>query len=210
MGPFRVLLTTFGFDEGKIIAMMRMLAYDKLVVITGKESLQKKGYKRLLDIESHSPHSMETITVDVFDFMDCFRKVDETIVRYNVPPNEVILNISGGTKVLSDAALFAGFQNGIRTFHCEEEPIEMPVILEFKIKERFTPVQREVLKAIDGPVENKRLEARLTRAGFPLSSVRKAVRELKKLNILGVEVAKNKISLFLRESQEYFRDALAP
>ncbi len=116
LGALRVLLTTFGFDEGKIIATMRMLAYDKLVVITGQDSLQKKGYNRLLEIESSAPNSMETIVVDVFDFMDCFWKVDETIAKYDLPGNEVILNISGGTKVLSDAALLAGFQNGIKNF----------------------------------------------------------------------------------------------
>ncbi|MFQ5883656.1 MAG: DUF6293 family protein [Thermoplasmata archaeon] len=209
LGALRVLLTTFGFDEGKIIATMRMLAYDKLVVITGQDSLQKKGYNRLLEIESGAPNSMETIVVDVFDFMDCFRKVDETIAKYDLPGNEVILNISGGTKVLSDAALLAGFQNGIRTFHCEEDLIELPVIIGFSVTERFTPMQRRLLREMSSPVEVKKLEAKLSKKGYPLSSVQRAVRELKKLDILGVDLSKKGIRLYLKESHQYFREALA-
>ncbi len=188
---------------------MRMLAYDKLVVITGQDSLQKKGYNRLLEIESSAPNSMETIVVDVFDFMDCFRKVDETIAKYDLPGNEVILNISGGTKVLSDAALLAGFQNGIKTFHCEEDLIELPVIIGFSVTERFTPLQRGLLREMSAPVEVKKLEAKLTKKGYPLSSVQRAVRELKKLDILGVDLSKKGIHLYLKESHQYFREALA-
>lgn len=210
MSSIRVLLTTFGFDERKIIAMMRMLAYDKLIVLTGRDSLRKKGYKCLSEIESVSPYDMETVVVDVFDFMDCLRKVNEVISMYNVQKNEVTLNISGGTKVLSDAALLAGFQNGVRTVHCEETPIELPVIRGFKVREMFTPMQKKVLLAINGPIENEKLEEKLTDEGNPLASVRKAIRELKRLDILGVNVVEKRILLFLKESQEYFRDALSP
>jgi hypothetical protein len=204
----RILIATFGFDDKKILSAMRMLAYDKLVLVTGKDSLERDSYKRLEEIESGGPNGMETVVVDVFDFMDCLRGIDEAIDKYSKHDAEVILNFSGGTKVLSDAALLASFQKGVKSYHCEEELIELPVIIRLPIEERLTDMQREVIMKMKGRVENKELERMLVDEGNPLTSVQKAIRELKKLEMLDVTVENGNIYLSGNESMMYFKDLL--
>lgn len=205
----RILITTFGFDEDKILSAMRMLAYDKLVLVTGKDSLEKDGYKRIVEIESGGKNGIETILVNVFSFMVCLKKIEETIDKYTKKGYEVLLNVSGGTKVLSDAAMFAAFQKGIKSFHCEEECIELPVILGLGMKERLSEMQIDVLNRIEGKVENKDFENMLVGEGHSLASVQKAIRELKSAGILGIDLDRKKILLFVNESHRYLQDRLA-
>jgi hypothetical protein len=205
----RVLITTFGFDDKKIQSAMRMLAYDKLVLVTGEDSLKKDSYKRLQEIESGDLDAMETVVADVFDFTDCLKKVEGAIDRYSKKGVDVIVNFSGGTKVLSDAALLASFQKGVKAYHCDDELIELPTIKDLSIEKRLSEMQMKVILKIDGKIERKELEQMLVEEGNPLSSVQKAVRELKKMELLEVALEDGNIYLSGNESQRYYRDNLA-
>ncbi len=188
---------------------MRMLAYDKLVLVTGKDSLEKEGYKRLQEIESGSPNGMENVIVDVFSFTECLKRIEEVIEKYSGKGNEVLLNVSGGTKVLSDAALFAGFQKGVRSYHCEDECLELPIIVGLGVKERLSELQIEVLRRLDKEVERKSFEKTLVDEGHSLFSVQEAIRKLRTLEILDVEVKKGGLYISINESHRYFKDLLA-
>lgn len=205
----RILITTFGFDDRKIQSAMRMLAYDRLVVVTGEDSLKKDSYERLKEIESGGPEEMETVVADVFDFMDCLEKIEEAIEKYSKTGAEVIVNFSGGTKVLSDAALLASFQKGVKVYHCDDEVIELPTVKGLSTSERLTKMQRKVLMSIEGKVENKEFEQKLVDEGNALSSVQKAIRELKKMELLDVTLENKSIYLSGNESQRYYKDNLA-
>jgi hypothetical protein len=187
---------------------MRMLAYDKLVLITGEDALEKDGYKRLQEIESQSPDGMETVTVDVFNFRDCLEKIRKVIRAYKDKPWDVMLNVSGGTKVLSDAALFAGFEEGVKSFHCEEDCIELPVILDLELRDRLSEMEIEVLMRIERRTDNKDLEDSFTKEGRSLSVVQKAVRRLRDKGLLGVDLKDGGISLFIEESHIGFKELL--
>lgn len=204
----RILITTFGFDDKKIQSAMRMLAYDKLVLVTGEDSLKKDSYKRLQEIESGDLDGMETVVADVFDFMDCLKKVEEAIEKYSSKGLEVIVNFSGGTKVLSDAALLASFQKGVKAYHCDDELIELPSIKGLSTEKRLTEMQMEVILKIDGKIERREFEHMLVEEGNALSSVQKAVRELKKMELLEVTLENENIYLSGNESQRYYRDNL--
>jgi hypothetical protein len=205
----RILITTFGFDDKKIQSAMRMLAYDKLVLVTGEDSLKKESYKRLQEIESGDPDGMETVVADVFDFMDCLKKVEEAIEKYSRRGVDVIVNFSGGTKVLSDAALLASFQKGVKAYHCDDELIELPSVKGMSIENRLTEMQMEVILKIEGKMERREFEQSLVEEGNALSSVQKAVRELKKMELLEVTLENGNIYLSGNESQRYYRDNLA-
>jgi hypothetical protein len=205
----RILITTFGFDDKKIQSAMRMLAYDKLVLVTGKDSVKKDSYRRLQEIESGDPGGMETVVADVFDFMDCLKKVEEAIDKYSGKGVEVIVNFSGGTKVLSDAALLASFQKGVKAYLCDDELIELPSIKGMSIGKRLTEMQIKVILRIDGKMERKEFEQMLVEEGNALSSVQKAIRELKKMELLDVTLEDGNIYLSGNESQRYYRDNLA-
>lgn len=187
---------------------MRMLAYDKLVLITGEDALEKDGYKRLQEIESDGSGGMETVTVDVFRFNDCLDKIRKVIKAYKDKNWEVLLNVSGGTKVLSDAALFAGFEMGVKSFHCDHDCVELPVILDLHLRDRLSEMEVEVLMHIEGRVDNKDLENSFVKEGRSLLAVQKAVRGLRDKGLLGVDVDSGAISLFIKDSHIGFKDLL--
>jgi hypothetical protein len=206
LNPGRILITTFGFDDKKVQSAMRMLAYDRLVVVTGEDSIKKDSYKRLQELESSGPVGMDTVVADVFDFMDCLEKTVETIDKYKRTGTDVIVNFSGGTKVLSDAALLASFQKGVKAYHCDDEIVELPTIEGLTAKERLTRMQRKVILRLKGKVERKEFEQKLVDEGHPISSVQKAIRELKQMEFLDVTVEDGNIYLSGNDTQRYHRD----
>ncbi len=208
MSPTRILITTFGFDDTKIQSAMRMLAYDRLVVVTGEDSLKKDSYKRLQEIESGGTAGMDTVVVNVFDFMDCLKKVREAIDKYSKTGAEVIVNFSGGTKVLSDAALLASFQKGVKAYHCEDQLIELPIIKGLTARERLTEMERKVILKMEGKVERKEFEQMLVEEGNVISSVQKAIRGLKKMEFLDVTVEDGNIYLSGNDIQRYHKENL--
>lgn len=208
MSKTRVLITTFGFDDKKIRSAMRMLAYDRLVVVTGKDSVKKESFKRLEELESGGSKVMDTVITDVFDFMDCLGKTVYTINKYLATGADVMVNISGGTKVLSDAALMASFQLGVKAYHCDDEIIELPTIKGLSTREMLTKMQRTVIMRLNGKVERKEFEQRLTEEGNATSSVQKAIRELKNMELLEVTLEDGNIYLSGNETQRYHRDNL--
>ncbi len=201
-----MLITTFGFDEKKVLSAMRMLVYDKLVLITGEDSLEKDSYKHLVDIDPSSIDGMETVTVNVFSFTECLDKIEKVIDKYVAKKWDVILNVSGGTKVLSPAALLAAFHKGVRAYHCEEECIELPVILNASTEKILGEKHIGVLKKIKGEVERKELEEMLVEEGNTLSWVQSVIRKLNNLGILETRVEDEKLYLSVKESQRYFQD----
>ncbi len=201
-----MLITTFGFDEKKVLSAMRMLVYDKLVLVTGEDSLEKDGYKHLMDIDPGGVDGMQTVIVNVFDFTECLDRIKDMITEYRAKGWKVILNVSGGTKVLSPAALLAAFHEGVRAYHCEEECTELPVILNASTEKILGEEQIEVLKRIEGVVEREELEEMLVEEGHTLSRVQAAIRRLNDLGVLETKVEKEKLYLSVKESQRYFQD----
>lgn len=204
----RILISTFGFDEGKVLETMRVLSYDKLILIVGKDVLDKPGYKKLKEIESKSQEAMMTVTVNVFDFKDCFETVERTIREWNLPPNNVILNISGGTKMLADAALFAGYQCGVEIYHCEEGMVKLPVIRGLSINERFTENQKRLLRSLDDGDTIESIKRKIQDAGMSEQIIRKTIHGLRKMGVIGASLQDGKIRVFWNAGQSWFRTAI--
>ena len=70
-------------------------------------------------------------------------------------------------------------------------------------------MQTNVILKIDGKIERKEFEQMLVRDGNAIFSVQKAIRELKKMELLDVTVEDGYIYLSGNESQRYYRDNLA-
>lgn len=204
----RVLISTYGFDEGKVIAMMSKLAYDKLVLVAGDDVLERESYLRLKRMESLGPNRMETVVVDAKDFRDCLEKVNDAIRRWNVDGNEVILNISGGTVVLADAALLAGYHNGIEIYHVEERTTMLPIIRGMKVADRFTEPQVRLIKALREGDTIPKLTERLGDTGNDEDAVRREIRTLEKLKVISPRLVKGRIELGFMEGQESLKQFL--
>jgi len=197
----KVLVCTFGFDESKVLRAMRGLAYNRLILIAGQDALSKESFRNLVELERRSNGKVETILVDVFDFLDCFNKVNTVLHDLGKRGASVYLNISGGTKVLADAALLAGFQNGVETYHCEEKITKLPVIKGFTIEDRFSKLEQLILRNLsDGDV----LHELITQiGGVSEAGLNAAIRRLVKKGVLEMTLRGGKIYLYFVEGQEY-------
>ena len=201
----KVLISTYGFNERKVVAAMSKLAYDKLVLVAGDDVLETQGYLRLKKMESLGPSKMETVTVDVHDFRDCLDKVDRAIRKWDVEENKVVLNISGGTVILADAALLAGYHNGVEIYHVDEKVTKLPVIKGMKVGDRFTERQTLLIKALEADDTIPRLAERLKSTGIDEQAVRREIRTLSNEGVIGQRLEKGQIRLGFNEGQEWFK-----
>ena len=201
----KVLISTYGFDERKVVAAMSKLAYDKLLLVAGDDVLETQGYLRLKKMESLGPSKMETVTVDVHDFRDCLDKVDRAIRKWDVEENRVVLNISGGTVILADAALLAGYHNGIEIYHVDEKVTKLPVIKGMKVSDRFTERQMLLIKALEADDTIPMLAERLKSTGIDEQAVRREIRMLSNEGVIGQRLEKGQIRLDFNEGQEWFK-----
>jgi len=201
----KVLISTYGFDERKVVAAMSKLAYDKLVLVVGDDVLETQGYLRLKKMESLGPSKMETVAVDVHDFRDCLDKVNQTIRKWDVEENKVVLNISGGTVILADAALLAGYHNGVEIYHVDEKVTKLPVIKGMKISDRFTEPQTLLIKALEANDTIPSLAERLKSTGIDKQAVRREIRTLSNKGVIGQRLEKGQIRLDFNEGQEWFK-----
>jgi hypothetical protein len=187
MAP-RVLISTFGFDETKVLRALRWLPYDRLVLVAGGKSLRKPGLRRLRAAERMGGSPVELVRVDPFDFESCFRGTLVAIERHRKVGDDVRVNVSGGTKVLADAALLAAFQAGVEAWHCEDRPLRLPVIQGVRFADDLTPVRRAVLAAAARSIPAMRLVDRLRARGFAEGPIQSAIGWLREQGFVGVEI----------------------
>src|SRR5436309_14169167 len=71
----RTLIATIGFDERHILPSLRLLPYDRLVLVGGRNSFRSAGFRRLRALEP----DLEVVRVDVFDLGDCLESIEACI-----------------------------------------------------------------------------------------------------------------------------------
>ncbi|MFQ6106137.1 MAG: DUF6293 family protein [Thermoplasmata archaeon] len=201
----KILISTYGFDERKVIAAMSWLSYDKLVLVAGSDVLETQSYLGLKRIEGYGPNRMDTIVVDVHDFRDCLNKVNAAIRKWNVEGNQVMLNISGGTVILADAALLAGFHNGIETYHVDDKVTKLPVIRGMRVSDMFTEHQAQLLRALEADDTIQGLAEKLHDTGMDERAIRREILALSSSGVIRQRLEKGQIRLDFNEGQEWFK-----
>jgi len=184
----RVLISTFGFDESKVLRALRWLPYDRLVLLAGGKSLREPGLRKLQAAERAGGGTVEVVRVDPFDFTSCFYGALGAIERNRKAGHDVRVNVSGGTKVLADAALLASFQAGVEAWHCEDRPLKLPVLKGVTFPDYLRPVHKAVLASVEAPLPATRIVERLSADGYRESSVQSAITWLRGENLVTVEI----------------------
>ncbi|MFQ5909876.1 MAG: DUF6293 family protein, partial [Thermoplasmata archaeon] len=154
---------------------------------------------------SFGSNRMETVIVDVHDFRDCLDKVSKAIGKWNAEGNEVVLNISGGTVILADAALLAGYHSGIEIYHVDEKVTKLPVIRSMKVSDRFSERQTQLIKALEADDTIPGLTKKLRNKGMDERAIRREIRTLSNGGIIVQHLEKGKIRLDYQEGQEWFK-----
>lgn len=129
----KVLVCTFGFSSEKIVAALKHLPAPKLVLVTSDENLHLHGYAELREVIDGLGQEMEVRLVDKFDFMDGLEKVRDLLLELKAQKHEIMLNISGGVPLLSDAAMLAAFHVGVPTYYVDKVAVRLPVLTDVKM-----------------------------------------------------------------------------
>lgn len=198
----RVLLSTFGFDERKVFRAFRAVPHDVLGLVLSSESRRSPGYRRMVDLVGPPKEFL----VQPFDFLQCFETACEAIDSFRGA--EVTVNVSGGTKIMADAAVLASFARGAVAVHVLEEVVRLPFLRGVGLEEAFSRDDLAVLRAIRRSVRVDDLVESLTGEGLGDSRARGSIRRLYELGILDLRVSKGRAYVAWAPDATAFRIAL--
>lgn len=203
----KILISTFGPNAENTLAAMRALPYKRLVLVLSKEDVETPGYKQVKETEMSSMGEVEEIFVDKYDLRDCFRSIVGYVndifrsesKKRNIG-NIISINISGGTKIMGDAALLAAFQTGVKAYHCEKgRVIRLPVIEGITLRDRLTDSQVAVLREM-GARDTVEDIGRKIGNGLTEETIRKSLRKLRRIGVIKTVISEGKVVAELTES----------
>ena len=200
-------ITPMGRNTGHIYTAMKEFRIDRLVLITGKEFLNTAR-----DMESHlSPFDIITVITTINPFQsDSYSKiVDHIISEYlHHQKDNIFVNITGGTNLMSSAALTAAQFIGASAYYVVKNGegssiINVPIIkislkdtLTSKQQLIFQNIQDEIKKA--GKIEN--ISAFAEKYGSYKQKVVFHLASLENMNIIKIDRSKREHSLSLTET----------
>lgn len=200
----KILLSTFGPDPENTLAAMRFLPYQKLVLILSEDSKDTPAFSTIVENEAKAKSTVETLVVDEYDLKDCFRGISDYILeerkKDSKNQNQIIINISGGSKILGDAALLAAFEMGVPAYHCEKSrAIRLPVLRGVTLRDRLTEPQIAVLQEM-GTMDTIDEISEKVGKRFTEETIRKALRGLRKLGVIRTIPSEGKITVEMTDA----------
>jgi hypothetical protein len=203
----RSLICTYGYRQDKIVKAMRTIDHDELVLVTGEENTDRPEFSQILELANRFGIPVETVVVDIFDFLSCFYRIDQVVRERQARKRVVAINISGGLPLLSDAALIAALNNGCESYYIDDVVKKMPLmlpVLKVSISERLTEDQKSTLLELkDGsPVSVSR-----SLGDAPEPRLR-SLRELKNMGMLSVDLTSGQAKVFLTSNGSSIREWL--
>lgn len=139
-----VIIATLGNRDLPVRILVRSERADKLILIAGKPAKDIPGMEVIeekkeidpigiaenlkSDLERIMNLNVEIEAVNAFDFDDCLKAMIAILIRES--KNRRIIGVTGGTKLLSGAAMCACWIEGVEAFYVLEKPekiITLPV-----------------------------------------------------------------------------------
>ncbi len=201
----RTLISTFGEgDDQKVLEAMRRLPYDRLVLI-GNDKIEESASLRMITaVEELAGQKVGLEVVIDSGFMGLVDEIATILVRYSRNPGtgeraNVLINISGGSKILGDAALLAAFSAGVEACHCDNGLTMLPVLRGATAIDRFTPSQVRFIRLLGErfvPLDD--LAPRLDSQS--MQAAERVMRELRKLGLLRTMIDNGRIMVALSDT----------
>jgi hypothetical protein len=200
-----MLISTFcEGDDPKVLEAMRRLPYERLVLI-GEEGMTKSAsFEKIRAIEELAGQEVALEVVTGSGFMGLVDEIASILGKYSKDPvtgerPRVLINISGGSKMLGDAALFAAFRAGVEACHCDNGLTMLPVLRGATAIDRFTPSQVRFIRVLGRrfvPLDDiaPRLDPQSRQAA------ERVMRELRKLGLLRTKIDDGRIMVALSET----------
>jgi hypothetical protein len=147
-----LLLTTFGGRVSEVVIGLRSLPHDRLVVITVKGEVAREEHQRLLSLLDRFKVQYQVLEVDKLDITGSAVLIEEMVRRYKGKEWQVLIDIIGGSKLLSDASVMAAVATGSEVCCFEGEARRIPLLEGLGIKELLFKEVAEALSAHAWPI----------------------------------------------------------
>jgi hypothetical protein len=201
------LICTFGKNPQRVFNAIRLHKYDQLILITEQGAKASKEYKEILSFEKINPNQPEVLKVKPNDFWSCYNTVNKILLRY--PAIDCILNISGGTKLLSMASMLCAFNYGVSAYQFEENRlVKLPVFKNFSVKDRLGNTEIKVLSKIKNNMSwdelNTTLEDKTQFNSYAIRSFKRLERE----GLVECKVIGDDLRVFLTTTGASFKKLL--
>ena len=204
-----LLHEVFSGDLDKVLLAMRSLPYDQLVLVGEAGEDEPEGLEELRRLEALAGKDVLFERVDGSDFIELVDEISSMISRYartEGRADEVVLNISGGTKIMADAALFAAFRMGAPAYHVTDRVVRLPVIRGVTAKNRFTPLQAQFIAHLGSRSTLAGMCALMTQRN--MQSVERVMRELRKMGLVDASLESGLVVVRLTDEGREVRAAL--
>ncbi len=149
------------------------MPYDRLVLVGGRDSFRSAGFRRLRLLEPE----LQVVRVDAFDLGDCLESIEDSI-RQARAMGPVRISATGGTKILTMAALLAAFHEGVEAWYCDPDPVRLPVLRGITLAKAFLPAEQAIMQNLRGRTPLDRFLALVISRGFARRTVLGATRSL--------------------------------
>ena len=190
----KLMLSTFSQgDAPKILKAMRSLSYDQLVLM-GEVGLEATDdFSTIQRLESLAGDHIGFEAVETSDFLEMVDRVCDILRKHR--GHELCLNITGGTKLLGDAALFAAFRMGVPAYHVDDRVVRLPVIYGASAEALLTPMQREVVL---GLTSSMMMDELLGATGIrSRQGLERVVRELRRMGLVTMSLRSGAVCVAL-------------
>ncbi|HEX9908533.1 MAG TPA: hypothetical protein VGB78_08760 [Thermoplasmata archaeon] len=201
----RVLVSAYeDGDLEKVLLAMRSLPYDQLVIVGQGNSAESKGLETIKELEEMAGHMVIVETLADTEFLPLVDAFTELISTYSTDArtrtrNRVTLNISGGSRLLGAASLFAAFRLGVEAYHCDGTVTKLPIMKDVRPTSVFTEAQTKLLCSLCQ--DWLTLDEIVARAKPPSRQAgERVLRELRKYGLLRAKVEGGRILLALSDA----------
>lgn len=144
-----VVYGTLGFTPEKLLPTLRQRQGVESLVFFHDEAEESREAAAAVRAYADDVGVAATAhELDAFEILDCARAIRERLAEH--PSHEVVFNITGGTPILSSAALLSCVLEGIRAVTVDErtgEEVQLP-LLAVRYGELLNDAQRRVLSWI--------------------------------------------------------------
>jgi hypothetical protein len=171
--PALTLIATVGFDERHVLPALRLLPYDRLIVVGGRDAFRAPAFRRLRAVEP----DLQSIPVDPFDLRDCLDAI-ERCVHLARRDGSVRISATGGTKILTMAAFLAAFYEGVEAWYCDGPPVRLPVLRGVRLADAFPAAEAAIIVRLRKAMSLEALLAALGDLGFARRTVGAAIHSL--------------------------------
>jgi CRISPR locus-related DNA-binding protein len=142
---------TLGFTPEKFLPSLRHHApIDRVCVFHDADERSHEAAEEVAEHCSNIGLPCEAVEVDAFDMLEATKTIRDEVTE--VDPSDVVFNITGGTAVLTCAALLTSVLEGLRAETTDlrdaSQPPEALPLMTMSYKELLTDAQRNVLSAI--------------------------------------------------------------